>query len=89
MEAGDHGGAGLVGVDLDVVADGVAGPEADDGFGGETFFGDDLREEFLRVGEEFLRFDADDDVVEDLRKAAVEFPGAEEGRPVDIRDDVA
>ena len=44
VEARDDGAALLVGVDLDVVTDGVARPEADDGFGGEAFFGDDAGE---------------------------------------------
>ena len=42
----------------------------------------------MRVGEEFLRFDAHDFVFEDLRETAVEFPSAEERAPVDERHDV-
>ena len=88
VEARENGAALLVGVDLDVVADGVARPEADNGFGGEAFFGDDSGEQCLRVGKEFLCFDAHDFIFEDLGETAVEFPGAKERAPVDERNDV-
>jgi hypothetical protein len=45
-----------VGVDLDAVADGVGGPEGEDGFGGEALFRNDAGEQRLRVGEELGGF---------------------------------
>jgi hypothetical protein len=88
VEGREHAAALLVGVDLDVVAHGVGGPEADDGLGGEAFFGDDAREEFLRVVEELGGLGADLGVGEDVGIAAVEFPGGEERAPVDVGHDL-
>ena len=62
---------------LDVVADAGRAPEADHAARGEPFFGDDLREHLLRIGEQFARLRTDDRVVEDLRIAAGEFPRVE------------
>lgn len=87
MEGRERAAARGVGVDLDAVADGVGGPEGEDGFRGITFFGYDAREEFLRIGVELGGFDADDFVFEDVRETAVEFPRAERGAPVDELDE--
>ncbi len=83
MEDGEDLGAGVVGVEFEVVADAVCGVEADHPAGGKALFGDELVEERLSVGEEFFSFDADDVVLEDVGVAAGELPGEEEGGPVD------
>ena len=63
VETRDHGGARLVGVDLDIVADGVARPKADDRLCGEAFVRDDAGEQRLRVDEELLCLGADHGIV--------------------------
>ena len=78
----------VVGED-DVVAVGVGGEEAVDAAGGEALVLDDVFEEFLGVGEEFLGLGGAGFVFgfEDLGLAvpdAAEFPGVEEGGPVDV-----
>ena len=81
---GVEGAAALfVSVDLDGVADAVGGPEGEAGAGLETVLGDDAGEHREGIGVEFSGFDADHFVGEDVGVAAVEFPGAEEGRPID------
>ena len=75
--------AGVVGVELDVVADGVGGEEAVDAAGGEEVFRDDGVEEGVGFGEELAGLRALLGVVEDARVNAFELPGVEEGRPVD------
>jgi hypothetical protein len=88
VEAGDFGGAGLVGPDHDVVAVGIGGPEADDPLGREPFLLDDPLQHRLRVLEQILRRLADDLVLQDQRIAADQFPAGEEGRPVDVVGEV-
>ena len=75
--------AGVVGVELDVVADGVGGEEAVDAACGDQLLRDDAVEESVGVGEELAGLFAVLLVVEDARVDAFEAPGVEEGRPVD------
>ena len=83
MEALEHVGAGGVGVELDVVADGVGGEEAVDAAGGDEVLRDDVVEERVGFGEYLARLLALLGVVEDARVDAFEAPGVEERRPVD------
>jgi len=74
-------------IDFDAIPDTVRGPEADDGFGGVALFLHDPREHRLGVGVELGGLLADDGILQDVREAAVEFPGGEERGPVDVLDD--
>ena len=76
--------ARIVGIKLDVVADAVGGPEADHGVGGQPFLGDQLLQHGLRVVEERPRGLAIFVVLEDAGIGALQLPGMEERRPVDI-----
>ena len=64
--------------------DGVGRPEADHRIGGQPLLGHHALEHGLRVVEQLPRFRADDVVVEDARIFALQLPGLEEGRPVDV-----
>ena len=83
MERGQDAGAGIVGVELDIIADGVGGEEAVNPARGEQVPADDVVEQFLRVVEEFagLWF------LQDGRVASAQFPGVEEGGPVNEGDE--
>ncbi len=76
----------LVGVDDDVVAVGGRRPEADDAARREPVLGDHLPEHRLGVVEERARRGADLRVVEEERIGALDLPGGEERRPVDVGD---
>ena len=84
MQRRDLGLARFVGIDLDVVADAVRRPEADDAVGGQPFLGDELLQHGFRVVEEMARGLAIFVVVEDAGIRALQLPGLEERRPVDI-----
>ncbi len=73
----------VVGVELDVVADGAGGKEAVDAACGDQIFLDDVIEESVGIGEELARLLALLFVLEDARVDAFESPGVEERRPVD------
>ena len=78
----------ILDMDDDVVALAAAGPEAADAARGQPFVLDDALQHLLRVGEQAARTFADHRVVEDRGIVARQFPGAEEGRPVDIVDQI-
>ena len=69
-----------------VVSLGVRRPESVDPARLEGLRGHDLVEQLARVGVELARRGAHLRVVEDGREAALELPGVEEERPVDVRD---
>jgi hypothetical protein len=71
---------------LDVVAAAVRAPQADHGLGFKPTLIDDLTQHRLRIGEQFAGLRADHLVLQDLRIAAGQLPGVEEGRPVDVVD---
>ena len=72
----------------DIVADRVGRPEADHRLRREPFFRDDLLQHRLRVVEERPGGRPLALVLEDLRIAALELPGLEERRPVDVAGEV-
>ncbi len=80
--------ARLVGVDLDIVALGIGGPEADDAAGRKPVFADDAVEHRRSIIEQRPRGSPVFVVVEDRRIFAGQLPGREERRPVDIRHEV-
>ena len=86
VDDGAHRRPCLVRVHLDVVADGVRGPQADDGPRGEPPLSHDLVEHLPCVGEQAARALAHGRVVEELRVRAGELPRLEERRPVDPVD---
>ena len=79
-----HGLAGLVGVDLDVVADRVGREQAEDAVGAQPLLLDELVEHPLRVLVELGRGLTGRRVVEDVGEAALHLPGEEERTPVDV-----
>lgn len=88
VEPGEDGGAVLVGIEFDRLADGIGGPEAKDRFGLELVVVDQLLENSLAVLEEFSCLFAVFFVVEDFGEDPLQFPCPEEGRPIDIGDEV-
>src|SRR5262249_52110725 len=86
VEGGEYILARVAGVDLDVVAGGVGREEAVDAVGGGGAPGGAGVEEGLGVSEEFAGALADGGIVEDGGVAALQFPGVEEGGPVDVGD---
>ena len=76
--------ARLVGVDLDVVADPVGREDADHAAGGEPVLALDPVEHGLGVGEELACLFGGRGVVEHVGVAALDLPGEEERRPVDV-----
>ena len=72
-----------------IVAVAAAAPQADHAARLQPMFGDDPVEHLLRIGEQAARAFADDRVVEDRGIIARQLPRAEEGRPVDMRLQVA
>ena len=88
VEFRDHLGAPRVRVHLDVVAHGVAGPNAQDALCPVALLLHDSGEHRLGVAEEAGSLLTDDRVLEDVREATVELPGAEKGTPVDEGHDL-
>ena len=88
MEHGERCIAPILGIHLDIVADGVRGPETDDGVCREPLLLDDPIKQRLRVIEQLARLGTELLVVEDHRIAPLELPGLEEGRPIDARDEI-
>ena len=86
MQRRDRRRARLVGVDENVVALRIRRPEAERGAGREPALGHDLVEHGARVLVERARHRAEFRVVENGGKFAVQFPGREERRPVDVID---
>lgn len=86
-EACLDGGAGVVGVEDDIVTVAVCGEEAVDAVRLEFFVFDDIAQHDLCVVKEFLCALTDDGVLEDGGVRAVEFPCTEEGRPIDEGDE--
>ena len=82
-----HAPAGLVGIDLDVVADRVARPESDDRVGREALLVHDPREKVPRVVIKLRGLGPDDPVLQDVGKPPVKLPRAEERPPVDVGGD--
>ncbi len=78
------GGAVVAGVDVDVVAFGIGAGHGGDGAWVGALVADDVAEETLGVGEEFAGLGAVFFGLEDGGVFAFEFPGPEEGGPVDV-----
>ena len=76
----------LIAKNQNIVALAVRRPEADDGAGAKPLLGDHLLQHRLRIGEQAARRLADGRVLQDRRIFAVELPGGEERRPVDVID---
>ena len=83
-EGGEVAFRALVGEQPDVVADRVGRPEADHRLRREPALLDDLAQHRLRVVEELARGGPLLLVIEDCRIAALQLPGLEERRPVDV-----
>ena len=79
MESGEGGGAGFVGIDFNVVADGVGGPEPDGGATTEEFFQYNAVEDGASVFEEGTGLFANILAFEDGGILALELPRPKEG----------
>src|SRR6202041_2141395 len=79
--------ARFVGVELDVVSDGTGGEQSIGSAGGDEILLDDLIEEGVGFGEYLARLRYLALVVEDAGVNAFQFPGVEEGLPVDVLAD--
>ena len=78
-----RGFAFAIGVELDVVANGICGEKSIDAASGDRFFGDHFVEQGVAFGEELASLYAAFAVLEDARVDALESPSVEEGSPVD------
>ena len=74
----------LVGEEADVVLTAPAGQKPITAFGAEPALAHDLGQHRLRIPEELARGRALLGIVEDGGIAALQLPGLEEGRPVDV-----
>jgi len=77
MEGCERCVALLIGVKLHVVSGGIGWPESADAARLELFLGDDLRQQFLRVVEEFLRLRPDYWIVQNSGVTPAQFPRVE------------
>src|SRR5205814_7170574 len=89
IKRGDFFSAGVISVNMNVVADGVSGPKGVNAARDQEIFRCKALEEFLCIIEKFARFFAHLWVVEDRRVTATQFPRMKERRPVDILDQIA
>ena len=89
IKRGDFFSAGVISVNMNVVADGVCGPKSVNAARDQEIFRCNALEEFLRIIEKFARFFAHLWVVEDRRVTATQFPRMKERRPIDIFDQIA
>src|SRR4051812_16215610 len=89
IKRGDFFSAGVISVDMDVVADGVRGPQSVNAARDQEIFRCNALEEFLRIIEKLTRLFAHLWVIEDRRVTATQFPGMKERRPIDIRNKIA
>ena len=74
----------LVGVEEDVVALGIGGEEAVHAAGLKAPLGNDAIEQMEGILVELTGLGSDHHVIEDRRKLSLQFPGLEEGRPIDV-----
>ena len=88
MEGGQDVRARRVGVQFDVVAGAIRGEQSIDAARLQQSLADHLFEQFPGVGEKFARFFAVPLVIQYGRIPPAQFPGVEERRPVDERDEV-
>lgn len=84
VQRGQHLGPGLVGVDLDIVADRVRREETDHPVCGQPLLLDQGVEHLLGVVVQLAGGLARGRVVEDVGEAALHLPGVEERLPVDV-----
>src|SRR5438874_8750794 len=89
IKRGDFFSAGVISVDMDVVADGVCGPQSVNAARDQEIFRCNTLEEFLRIIEKLTRLFAHLWVIEDRRVTATQFPRMKERRPIDIRNKIA
>ena len=71
-------------IKLDIIALGLCRPEADDRLGVEPAFVHDSLQHLLRILKQLPRGFALSGILEQRGIAALQLPGLEEGRPVDI-----
>src|SRR4029077_17009437 len=81
--------AGVISVNMNVVASGVCGPQCVNTARDQEIFRCNALEEFLRIIEKLARFFAHLWVVEDRRVTATQFPRMKERRPIDIGNKIA
>src|SRR6476646_1807021 len=89
IKRGDFFSAGVISVNMNVVADGVCGPKSVNAARDQEIFRCNALEEFLRIIEKFARLFAHLWVVEDRRVPATPFPRMKEWRPIDVFDQIA
>ena len=83
MEGAEQLGPGVVGVEGDVFSGGGGGPDTPDGAGVDAVVFNEILEDTLGVVEEFGGFFAVGLMLQDFGEDAAQFPGVEEGRPVE------
>src|SRR5947207_10771550 len=88
IKRGDFFSAGVVSVNMNVVADGVCGPKSVNAARDEEIFRCNALEEFLCIIKKFARFFAHLWVVKDRRVTPAQFPRMKERRPVDVFDQI-
>jgi hypothetical protein len=86
IKRGDFFGAGVIRVDINVIADGVSGPESVNATRNQEIFRCNAFEKFLCLVEKFARLFADLRVVENRRISATQFPRVKKRRPINVFD---
>ena len=84
MEGGLNAGAGFVGEDLHGVSVAIGGENSVHSAGSDALSGDQVIEQRLCIGEEFLGLFSILLMLQNGRIAPAQFPGVEERRPVDV-----
>ena len=86
IKGGDFFSAGVISVNMNVVADCVCGPKSVNAARDQKIFRCNAPKEFLRVIEKFARLFADLWVVKNRRVTATQFPRMKKRRPIDVFD---
>ena len=84
VEGGLNAGAGFVGEDVHGVSVAIGRENPIHSAGSDALSGDQVIEQRLRIGEEFLGLFAILLMLQNGRIAPAQFPGVEERRPVDV-----
>ncbi|OPZ09737.1 MAG: hypothetical protein BWZ08_00202 [candidate division BRC1 bacterium ADurb.BinA292] len=87
VERGKQAAAAFVGVDFDIIADGVGRMEENDAAGAQTALANDALEQPARVVIELAGFGAPLGMIQNPGEDPLHLPGVEERSPVDVTDE--
>src|SRR5260370_20404734 len=78
----------VISIDMDIVADGVCGPESVNPAWDQKIFRYDSLKQLICIVEKFARLFADLRVIENRRVTAAQLPRMEKRRPIDVRNKI-